>query len=157
VSVVRSGSSLSAVLAMSVRVEHVATQASFTGGTPQVLLVVLGEAHHEVWVDAVHGCSFAVDGLVRWLEITGNSRRARRPGARIDADARSERRRRDGARSRASRYAVAGAAPAGSKHAGAVARSMIVSIVMVGTSFVRRVFCRTVTIMNDGARAKQSN
>jgi hypothetical protein len=37
---------------------NLATEAGFTGGTPQVLEVVAGDQGSEVWVHLVHGCSF---------------------------------------------------------------------------------------------------
>jgi hypothetical protein len=43
---------------------YLATEAGFTGGTPQVLEVVASDHGSEVWVQLVHGCSF---GLWCWV------------------------------------------------------------------------------------------
>jgi hypothetical protein len=37
---------------------YLAIEAGFTGGAPQVLVVVAGDQRSEVWVELVHGCSF---------------------------------------------------------------------------------------------------
>jgi hypothetical protein len=39
---------------------NLATEAGFTGSTPQVLEVVASDQGNEVWVHLVHGCSFGL-------------------------------------------------------------------------------------------------